>query len=145
MGTSDWIAAGICVALLPAWASIIGSVWHDRRPDLGAEAPEPWPFGGAVWRAGIRMIPVAGPTIFFAVPVMVLEQSKPDGALADLAAVAFGGPAVVGLLLMTSIAFFNSPKRVVAPHLRSQPGLLDEWSRKPRGARSKPRDEPPQL
>jgi hypothetical protein len=145
MGTSDWIAVGICIALLPAWAAIIGSVWHDRRPDLRAEPPEAWPFGGAVWRAGIRMIPAAGPTIFCAVPVMVLEGSEPGGALAVVAAVAFGGPAVVGLLLMTSIAFFNSPKLLVAPHLRSQPGLLDEWFRNERGARSRPSDEPPQL
>ena len=76
---------------------------------------------------------------------MVLERSEPDGALADVAAVVFGGPAVVGLLLMTSIAFFNAPKLLVAPHLRSQPGLRDEWFHNERGARSQPSDEPPQL
>jgi hypothetical protein len=91
------------------------------------------------------MVPATGPTTFFAVPVFVLEESEPDGALADVAAVVFGGPAVMGLLLMISIAFFNSPKRLVAPHLRSQPGLLDEWFPNKRGGRSQPSNEPPQV
>lgn len=143
MATSDWIAALICVALLPAWAVIVGPVWHDRRPDLRSEPPGLWPFGGPLWRAGIRLIPVGGPAIFVALPVAVLQKSQADGLVADAALGMFGFLAVVALLLLISIILFNSPKRLVAPHLRSQPGLLEERFGKDTGTRSRTGDEPP--
>jgi hypothetical protein len=121
----SWITAlGLAAALL-LWASTIRSVW--RGGPRHADPPSSWLYGRALWCAGYRLVPMAGPLFLYGLAALVLERSDADGPVADALAAVLGPLGALMFVLLLSIALFNAPKRVVAPHLRSHPGVLREW------------------
>jgi hypothetical protein len=52
---------------------------------------------------------------------------------------------IAAFAVVASIVLFNGPKWAVAPHLRSQPGLLEEWFGEDAGERPQTGDEPPRT
>jgi hypothetical protein len=125
---SAWIVVLMCAAALVAWAMNIGKVWNERRADSRfAEPPDTWLYGRALWRGTYRLIPLLGPIFLLGLVLFVLERSDANGPFADALYTALGPLALVMFVLLFSIVLFNSPKRLVAPHLRSEPGVLKEW------------------
>jgi hypothetical protein len=122
----SWITALGCVVALVMWASTIRSAWRGRGP-RHTEPPSSWRYGRALWRAGQRLVPMAGPLSLLVLLALVFERSDADGPVAAALAAMLGPLGALLLVLMVSIALFNVPKRVVAPHLRSEPGALREW------------------
>jgi hypothetical protein len=104
-----------------------------------------WPLGRALWRAGIRLTPAMGPALAFSLPLYVLEKSEADGLVADVLWAVFAPLGIAAFAIVASIVLFNGPKWAVAPHLRSQPGLLEEWFGEDAGERPRTGDEPPRT
>jgi len=123
-----------------AAASRLPKVW---RGQAGAafDRVQPWWFYGEIaWRGWVRAIPSGSVT--FLVMLVSLWVSFLAGGFKDGA----GGAArpiflvlvIMGIFLLTLavlVFLLNWPKAAVAPHLRSQPGALQEWAARRRARR----------
>lgn len=121
------ILVGGALALLPAFWS--GKL-HDRLMDNSAVH---WPWSDALRMGVIRAFPATvGAGTGFAV-VSVASVVRDAGTWESLASAALGIGAVLilsGVVLGISIVLLNEPHWLVPPHMRDQPGLLADQSRK---------------
>ena len=116
-------------------------IWTHRTTFYDV-VPRWWPWGGALWRGWVRSLPlgvVLGCALvaLFAVGFFLgPPEPGPFGLVAPLwyatavLLVVFGYVA-----LLCTIALFNWPKAAVPPHLRHEPGALQEWTREHRARR----------
>ncbi len=137
MSPLDWIAFGIFVLIAVGAVRLLPRTWRHELKQFD-RMPSWWPWGKALWRGWLRMMPISTVAMVVGVVVyagLLLVPEAPSGpfvrpywavvpALAALAIV-FG--------MMLTVVLFNWPKRVVPPHLRSQPGAIEEWWRRRRG------------
>jgi hypothetical protein len=112
--------------------------WNTWDPDRVASW---WPYGGALWRAVLRFSPAGGAAGVLTGLSAFLLSFESDGL--------YGGGLVLAILALgvffvvcASIALFNRPKRLVAPHLRDQPGAIGEWLGRPVPPTPPPRHRP---
>jgi hypothetical protein len=127
VSTGDIVPLTICVVLALACARVLPSVWRNER-GLHMDTPAPWwPWGGPSWRTFVRIWPTFAVTLFVWLATVVATGIAPDGSAADTVATAVGGTAsILMIVFWFTVALLNRPRLLVVPHLRDQPGLLDE-------------------
>jgi hypothetical protein len=129
MSTLNWalfivaaIFAGRLLFSLPRfWTGEI-SLAPDRPPSW-------WPWGNLLWRAGLRVYPVAATLaamVIFALPLAMAAEDRDISSPIKSAAAVLGLVMVLGLLLAISIIAWNWPKCLVPTRLRDGPGLIAE-------------------
>jgi hypothetical protein len=119
-------------------------LWRDQLP-MFARPQSWWPYGDAVWRAWIRAMPLgwlAACTLVLALVTAPLVPSGDAYPLGFARPLWYTAPVLLvflgSLLLMLTVALFNTPKWPVPPHLRAQRGALAEWWSRRR--RKRPRE-----
>ncbi len=143
MSPFDWVVFGFAVLLAIAAVRNLPRVWrHEFRHQ--DRVPDYWPWGEALWHGYVRAIPVGTFTILIGIAVLglgLLVPEEPTGPLVRpywYVLPAFSAMGIV-FLTMVMIVFFNRPKRLVAPHLRRQPGAIAFWLRAWRRKRARSR------
>lgn len=115
-------AASLVFALSAFW--VLPRVWRNEPPyaEDPDRPPDWWPYRVALWRGVVRL----GPTglLFFGVLALFLPANRLLADTVLTTALAWLGVAV--LVSGVGVVLFNRPKLLVPPHLRAQPGLLDE-------------------
>jgi hypothetical protein len=111
------------------------------RNEIGFDSDRPpvfWPLGAPTWRALVRTAPLGPPLFLGVVPGYPLDNTGASGPVVDaVVAVSVIVGCLVLAVLAPAVALFARPKRLIAPHLRHQCGLIAAW----RGQR--PRRTPP--
>lgn len=100
-------------------------VWRNEKTLFSPTPFVLWPWGKAMWRGVIRAYHLDVLTLAVTAVVYVLGQDR------QIANWVLDISLVVWLTMLAgifSISLFNWPKKLVAPHLRSQPGAVKEWS-----------------
>lgn len=111
--------------------------WNSQNPD---RVPSYWGFGPALWRGLIRVTPLcAGLTLLLGAQLVLLDLDLDATWVATAQEIGMYAMGVI-LLLIGAVVLLNEPKVLVPPHLRHQPGAMDEW----RGANVRP-TKPPRL
>jgi hypothetical protein len=108
-----FIASALFIPVGPRiWRNEWGYAWDPER-------------GGPLWRGFVRITIISGPFLGLTALLNVVY------ALSDhrlTAAFRIGAVLWMGLIVCAvTIVLFNRPKRLVAPHLRHQPGAIAEW------------------
>lgn len=87
--------------------------------------PEWWFWGPVLWRGWVRSLPLVGIiAVLFPVGMLVVRVWESDSAVVFLVMMLI---LFIVFVLGASIMLFNQPKALVAPHLRDQPGAIEEW------------------
>ena len=130
MSSFDWIAYGGFTVILLVALCRLPRVW---RGDMDRMSPVPpgWPWSPIAWRAVIRSGPAAilgGITMVVGLPVLLIAPERAEGGFARplVVVVPFLVLFALSVLLMLSVALFNRPAFLVAPHLREAPGVFAE-------------------
>jgi len=106
-------------------------MWEGRQPSF-FDGPKPRAlFGGDItWRGMGRIYPLmtawgylCGVPIGFAFAI----PERGEGLLFWVPAVTGAVALPVTLVLVTTVHFFNTPKWMVPPHRRAEPGAIREW------------------
>lgn len=138
----EWVAvAFLALMTVGMWVSV-PSYWTGRNAHLQSEA-----YRGlivftplaqrAIYRA--HLVGVVTLSVFAVGTLMLVVVHNVDSAptwLAYLTLMMCFGGLILAFGGMLSVAVFNRPKKLVAPHLRHQPGLLILWRRAHRIRRS---------
>jgi hypothetical protein len=114
------VAIGILGAVL-LWVRM-PAIW---RGDLSGDPPPHWHWP-RLWRATVRTYPVLAVILPALVVGYAINRSGVSSAVLDAVLVAAYGVAIVGSVLYATVVLVNEPKRLVAPPLRDQPGLIEE-------------------
>lgn len=122
--------------------------WH-RKPNFFDQPRPPFmAFGDATWHGMGRTYPLLTAwTLLFPVPIgLAFAVAEPGEGAFFWGFFAFSAAVFVILLPFTiSVHFFNTPKWMVPPHRRAEPGALREWRETRRHRReARPRKEPQQ-
>lgn len=125
MRTLDLVGVGAAVLFVVAGSVLMPSIWRNERGHDPDRPPAMWGFGIVLWRATVRLVPLSVPACLVGVAV-VLTGAGGDESPSPVSLIA-GFASLVLLALIFSVALFNRPKSIVAPHLRHQPGALAEW------------------
>ena len=122
------------VLSVPVAAAILALGWYGAlllwrgRTDIFDRPPGAWPYSETLWRGWVRSIVVQCLIITSAIGLILYSIWGPsDEGTARVVFII--GLAVAGLafaLGMTAI-YWNRPKFVVPPHLRSEPGAFAQW------------------
>ena len=145
MSPLDWVWFGLLVLALIGALYNLPRLWryefkhHDRVPAY-------WPWGEALWHGYVRMMPFSIPAVLVYLVCLLVGLRVPEEPTGPFARpLWYVVPALVSIglvmLVMFTIIFFNWPKRLVAPHLRRQPGALAFWLRAWRRKRAGSRPE----
>lgn len=102
--------------------------------------PAAWPWGDALWRGWVRAIPIGTATLAVGLVAALsglAVDEDPSGPLPRPLWWAVPALAVLAIAfaLMLGVVLLNRPKRIVAPHLRSEAGAIEEWWSAMRGRR----------
>ena len=140
MSGLEIVAVIFCLAGFGLWVLVSPRIWRNEwkwawSPD---QVPAGWPYGGPSWRAFARLTPLGG--VALGVLPLTFLVSRFDAGWAKLASDVLIGASMLLFLLIVTVSLFNRPKFAVAPHLRHQPGLLDEWRGTP-----PPPTQPPRV
>jgi hypothetical protein len=127
-GPWGWIAWAAFALAIPFFLSMARRLWRNRLPRLQA-TPSWWVWGEPLWRGWVRSMPVAAAlTVVWVVP-LPLGTVLSTGTLAfTIYAITVGGGLFLTIGLAVTIALWNFPHQLVPPHLRSEPGALDQWT-----------------
>lgn len=106
---------------------VLPKVWRNEK-QLFSVTPSPfWPLGKATWRGYIRGYPISN--LLIAVAVVLYFFVRHDGGnIVGVGSVVSFSLLLALFVMYLGIMFFNRPRWLVAPHLRSQPGAVKEWS-----------------
>jgi hypothetical protein len=127
------VGIAFTVATVGVWAWTAPRHWRGESRLSGDDAPLWFPFSEPVWRGVVRSYVVWAPCIALFMGGAVVAALSPENSAVYNAGMA---AATVGLFGGTAIhlpiLFFNRPKFLVPPSLRSEPGAIEAW----RGARA---------
>lgn len=85
-----------------------------------------WIFGRPAWHAYGRAVPLTLPALASLVLISLAAALSTDSPVRiGILVLGYLGLAL-SLLVLVRIALFNRPKRLVPPHAREAPGLLEE-------------------
>ena len=105
------------------YVAVASKVWRGESGLDGGRPPEWWFLGPATWRGVARAYIATVPFgLVLVVGAMIAEFGGNDDAGFGLATAAL----VVGGVVHGSIVLFNRPRSLVPPHLRMEPGALEE-------------------
>jgi hypothetical protein len=141
--------------MLVTMAAIVASsrrAWRNEHPWFDTDLPVRWRGGLPSWRGWVRVQGVVAPAVVvIGVLLFVIQSTGVHGGVWE-AVRAIAGLGICALLVVGArIWLFNRPKRLVAPHLRHQPGMLAELggercqptpTAQPRRRRGAPDQEP---
>ncbi len=141
----DWLAFAIFITLAIAATYRLPRYWRDEISVVPAMSRW-WPFGDPLLRGWERSMPAAfaagwSLVVAFVTGWLATVGKRTDSqTLHDLAYVGFAAIGVffLSLFVLATVVLFNRPKFIVPPHLRLQPGAVQEWFRairKRRGSR----------
>jgi hypothetical protein len=132
MSIFDWIVF-VALAALVVGGSL--GVRHQWRGGYGVwRAPSWWVWGEPAFHAWRRISLVAVATIavgnlMFLLAGLGVHES---GGVAPWIVVVLTLILLSLFTLATTIAFYNRPRRLVAPHLRREPGIVDAYKNRKR-------------
>lgn len=125
------VFSGIACFALVATA-MIGRFWRNELRFYDSP-PRWWLWGDAGWRACARASPCAPVGLWFLLATGagfgladVVDSTSATDVLTDMATGAFI-LAMLTVVVGLSVALFNRPRLVVAPHQRAERGALVEW------------------
>lgn len=118
--------AGLVVGALLA-AARLPAVWRNEIGLNPNRVPAAWPFGAAMWHGYVRGLPVLCALFPLGLPIALINRFGGE-TLNEVVLPPFAFGILAAMLLCATIVFFNRPRFLVPPHLRAQPGALDEWT-----------------
>ena len=123
LSPSEWAAVAFFVVVLPIAYTQLPKIW--RHQTTFYDRPQWWwVWGDALWRAFARIVPIS----IFAMSAATLALLASAVSVPSVATwLAFVAVFLAGLA--AAITLFNQPKFLVPPHLRQEPGALEEWYR----------------
>ncbi len=132
----DWLAFVIFFALAVAGTYRLPRYWRGETSVIPLMSRW-WPFGGPLLRGWERSMPAAFASGWSLLVAFVTGSLAAAGKRTDsqpLHDLAYVGIAAIGvfflsLFVMATVVLFNRPKFIVPPHLRQQPGAVQEWFR----------------
>jgi hypothetical protein len=114
--------------VLQVWWS--RKVWRNEAPASHPDIPSvgwPWWRSDRAWRGWVRMQTFVVPLIVIPLALLfVVDSTGASGLAAGLIDALALLAMIVGAAAAPLVVLFNRPKRLVAPHLRRQPGLIAE-------------------
>lgn len=139
MSAVDWVAFAVVLAIVAGGFRNLPRVWRHEFRHFDRTPPY-WPWGAALWRGFVRMMPmgVVGCAVLVIVAVvLLLTPEEPSGPFvrpywAVVPCLVALGVVFAGML---SVVLVNRPRVIVPPHLRGQPGALAEWRERQSGRR----------
>ncbi len=139
MSILDWIAFGFLLVITVAAFRNLPRVWRHEFRHFD-RAPAYWPWGAALWRGFVRMMPVGVvgcAVLLIGTVVLLLIPEEPSGPFVRpyWAVVPSLIACALPLAGMLGVVLFNRPRAIVPPHLRAQPGALAEWQKAHGGRR----------
>lgn len=122
---------GVVAALMCMGAGIrTWLMWNGRHKQRPVQPYGWWPFGVPGWHAFLRAGPLAPPVFSLFLLIFVVGAFLPiEHPLVAAVVLAACAGIVTGVVLTIRVVLYNEPKRVVPPHLRKAPGLLEELRR----------------
>ena len=119
----------------------LGRLWRHQTTFYDG-TPGWWSYGKPVWRGWVRALPMLASVAYLGLLIAAyLGFVSPFFHLsrqADLVVIVIFLISFIGaFLLALTIFLFNFPRLAVPPHLRNQPGALEEWLRQRRRANSR--------
>jgi hypothetical protein len=132
----DWLAFVIFFTLAIAATYRLPRYWRGEISVIPSMSRW-WPFGGPLLRAWERSMPAAFAAgwsliVAFLTGWLAAVGKRTDSQpLRDLAYVGIAAIAVffLSLFVVATVVLINRPKFIVPPHLRQQPGAVQEWFR----------------
>ncbi len=127
----DWLAAGVLAAAAVIGVFQLPKFWRNEQQvyrTLHEKFHSFWPLGEGLWHGYIRALPIGLLGLILAVlSFLALALGRSVPLLAPLGFFLFFPLFALTMLIGVGVVFLNWPKFVVAPHLRSQPGAVQEW------------------
>jgi hypothetical protein len=114
------ISVVICFAACALFIPVGPRIWRNEWGYAWDPAS-----GGALWRGFVRSTMISGPFLGLTGVLNVIYALSDRRTTAMFTVVAMLWMAL--LVCAVTIVLFNRPKRLVAPHLRHQPGAVGEW------------------
>lgn len=139
LSVRDWIVAALLLLIVIFGLRNLPRIWrHELR--TYDEVNAYWPWGEAPWRGWVRAMPLSVVWLALVFPLAGLGAVIPEEpagpfvrplwwVLPTLGAFALFG------VLFAGVVLFNRPRAIVAPHLRTQSGAVEERRRARRRAR----------
>jgi hypothetical protein len=137
------VSPAVRILSVPVAVAILAVGWYGAlllwrgRTDVFDRPPGAWPYSETLWKGWVRSLVVQCLIITSAIGLILYSIWGPsDKSTARVVFVV--GLVVAGLafaLGMTAI-YWNRPKFVVPPHLRSEPGAVAQWYENRRRRRS---------
>jgi hypothetical protein len=133
MSVFDWLLFLAFAALAVGGAIGVRHQWQGES-GIWKHLPAWWPWGEPAFKGWRRIAPLGLATIAVSDVIFLLGELgiyNSDGpgfwAAALLILLLF-----ILFLLATTVAFYNRPHWVVAPHLRHEPGIVDAYKQRRR-------------
>lgn len=128
---TDVVFFGLAFAIVPFALRNLPRIWRHELRTFDRMNPY-WPWGETLWRGWVRMMPLGVIAMTILLPLGTAGFVVPEDPTGPFVRPLWWVLPVLGALalfwvLAAGVVLLNRPKRLVAPHLRSQPGALEEW------------------